>query len=64
MQCQLVHHLGFDGHPATVYVHSATSQVARVDALLAATASPEPPSHAGVNLPSAALTAQLDAKAA
>ncbi len=57
-------YLGFDGHPSTVYVRAATGQVGRVDALLAATASPENPGQVDVSQPSLTLTAQLDATSA
>jgi putative ABC transport system permease protein len=57
-------YLGFDGHPSTVYVRAATSQVGAVDALLASTASPENPGQVSVSQPSLTLTAQLDAKSA
>ncbi|HEY6276180.1 MAG TPA: ABC transporter permease [Streptosporangiaceae bacterium] len=57
-------YLHFDGHPSTIYVRSATSQVTRVDSLLAATANPENPNQVIVGQPSAALTAQLDANSA
>src|SRR5712692_1197338 len=57
-------YLHFDGHPSTFYVRSATSQVSRVDNLLAASANPENPNQVTVGLPSAALTAQLDANSA
>jgi putative ABC transport system permease protein len=57
-------YLHFDGHPSTIYVRSATTQVTRVDNLLAATANPENPNQVTVGLPSAALTAQLDANSA
>ncbi len=57
-------YLHFDGHPSTIYVRSATSQVTSVDNLLAATANPENPNQVTVGLPSAALTAQLDANSA
>ena len=57
-------YLHFDGHPSTIYVRSATSQVTSVDNLLAATANPESPNQVTVSLPSAALTAQLDANSA
>ena len=57
-------YLHFDGHPSTIYVRAATSAVTRVDNLLAATANPENPSQVTVGLPSAALTAQLDANSA
>jgi putative ABC transport system permease protein len=57
-------YLHFDGHPSTIYLRSATSQVTSVDNLLAATANPENPGQVTVGLPSAALTAQLDANSA
>jgi putative ABC transport system permease protein len=57
-------YLHFDGHPSTIYVRSATRQVTSVDDLLAATANPEDPGQVTVGLPSAALTAQLDANSA
>jgi putative ABC transport system permease protein len=57
-------YLGFDGHPTTIYVKATTSQVTRVDNLLAAQASPEDPTVASVSQPSAALLAQAAAKAA
>jgi len=57
-------YLHFDGHPSTVYLRAATSQVGAVDALLAAQANPENPSEVDVSQPSSALTAQADAKAA
>jgi putative ABC transport system permease protein len=57
-------YLGFDGHPSTIYVKAATSQVRAVDSLLAAQANPENPSQVNVSQPSAALTAQAAAKGA
>ena len=57
-------YLGFDGHPSAIYVRAQTSQVNTVDNLLAAQASPENPSEVGVSQPSAALTAEADAKGA
>jgi putative ABC transport system permease protein len=57
-------YLGFDGHPSTIYLRAAASQVTAVDSLLAAQANPENPSEVDVSLPSSALTAQADAKAA
>jgi putative ABC transport system permease protein len=59
-----VRYLGFDGHPSTVYVRAANDQVDAVDALLAATASPENANEVNVSQPSAALVAQADAKSA
>ena len=59
-----VTYLGFDGHPTTIYVRAATSQVQRVDGLLGAQTNPQYPSYVGVSLPSAALTAQVAAKGA
>jgi putative ABC transport system permease protein len=57
-------YLGFDGHPATVYVKATDSQVNAVDNLLAAQADPEDSSGPDVSQPSAALIAQADAKCA
>ncbi len=57
-------YLGFDGHPSTIYVRAATSQVNAVDNLLAAQASPENPSGVDVSQPSTALVAQADAQGA
>jgi putative ABC transport system permease protein len=61
------HYLGFDGHPTDIYVrttpdHQATTT--RVDNLLGAQANPENASYVTVSQPSAALTAQADAKGA
>jgi putative ABC transport system permease protein len=58
------HYLGFDGHPTTIYVKAADSQVNRVDNLLAAQAYPENPTAVDVSQPSSALVAQAAAKAA
>jgi putative ABC transport system permease protein len=57
-------YLHFDGHPTTIYVKATSSQVNRVDSLLAAQADPEDPSGADVSQPSSALVAQADAKSA
>jgi putative ABC transport system permease protein len=57
-------YLGFDGHPTTVYVRSATSQVAAVQSVLAATANPEAPNEVNVSQPSAALSARAAAQSA
>jgi putative ABC transport system permease protein len=57
-------HLGFDGHPSTIYLRASDSAVQRVDSLLAAQANPENPGNVQVSQPSAALTAQADAKSA
>ena len=57
-------YLHFDGHPSALYVRAATSHVTAVDNLLAAQANPENPSEVDVSQPSAALTAQADAKGA
>ena len=57
-------YLGFDGHPTTIYVKATTSQVTRVDSLLAAQANPEDPAVASISQPSSALVAQAAAKAA
>jgi len=57
-------YLAFDGHPSEIYLKATTSEVAAVDAVLAATANPESPNEVDVSQPSAALVAQADAKAA
>jgi len=57
-------YLGFNGHPTLVYVRAVTSEVAAVDAVLAATADPESPNEVDVSQPSSALVAQADAQAA
>jgi putative ABC transport system permease protein len=57
-------YLGFDGHPSTIYVRSATDQVEAVHSVLAATANPESPSEVDVSQPSAALVARAAAKGA
>ncbi len=57
-------YLDFDGHPTTVYVRSATSQVEAVQSVLAATANPESPNEVDVSQPSSALTARADAQGA
>jgi putative ABC transport system permease protein len=57
-------YLNFDGHPSTIYVKTQNSQVKTVDNLLAAQANPENPEQVDVSQPSAALTAQADAKGA
>jgi putative ABC transport system permease protein len=57
-------YLHFDGHPSTIYLRAATDQVTNVHALLAATANPENPAQVTVSQPSAALTAQAEAKTA
>lgn len=57
-------YLGFDGHPSTVYVRSATDQVNAVQAVLANTADPESPSDVDVSQPSAALVARAQAQSA
>jgi putative ABC transport system permease protein len=57
-------YLRYGGHPSTIYVRAATSQVRTVDNLLAAQANPENPSYVNVSQPSAALTAQAAAKGA
>ncbi len=50
-------HLGFDGHPTTVYTRAETSQVEAVRAVLGATANPEAPNEVDVSRPSDALAA-------
>jgi putative ABC transport system permease protein len=58
------HYLHFGGHPSAVYVRAQTSQVDRVDGLLAAQANPTDPTSVDVSQPSTALVAQADAKGA
>jgi putative ABC transport system permease protein len=57
-------YLGLDGHPSTIYLRAATSQVQTVDNLLGTQANPENPEQVNVSQPSAALTAQAAAKGA
>jgi putative ABC transport system permease protein len=59
-------YLHFDGHPSEIYVRTTQDDqaVTTVDGLLGAQASPESPGQADVSQPSAALTAQADAKGA
>ena len=57
-------YLGFDGHPTTIYVRSATSQTAAVQSVLGATANPESPNEVNVSQPSTALTARAEAQGA
>jgi putative ABC transport system permease protein len=61
------HYLGFDGHPTTIYVRTTAADqaaTASVDSLLGYQANPENPGYVTVSQPSAALTAQADAKGA
>jgi putative ABC transport system permease protein len=58
-------YLGLDGHPSEIYVRTTPDDeavTATVHGQLAAQASPENPAQVNVSLPSAALTAQADAK--
>jgi len=57
-------YLHFDGHPSQIYLRARDGRVRAVDKLLGAQANPENPSQVGVSQPSAALTAQADAKGA
>jgi putative ABC transport system permease protein len=57
-------YLHFNGHPTTIYLRAASAAVTRVDNLLAAQADPGNPSEVDVSQPSAALTAQVEAKGA
>jgi putative ABC transport system permease protein len=57
-------YLGADGHPSTIYVRAATSQVDAVQALLAAAANPQSPNEVDVSQPSQALVARADAQSA
>jgi putative ABC transport system permease protein len=51
-------HLGFDGHPTTVYTRARKDAVEKVRNLLAATANPQAPTEVEVSRPSDALAAQ------
>jgi len=59
-------YLHFDGNPSEIYVRTASTPAVttRVDSLLGDQASPENPNQVNVSQPSAALTAQADAKGA
>ena len=57
-------YLGFDGHPSTIYLRSATDQVEAVQSVLAATANPEAPNQVNVSRPSDALVARAKTKSA
>jgi putative ABC transport system permease protein len=60
-------YLDFDGHPSEIYVRTSKDNQAvttAVDGLLGAQANPEAPGEVDVSQPSAALTAQADAKGA
>jgi putative ABC transport system permease protein len=57
-------YMQFDGHPNTVYLRAANSEVAAVQSVLAATADPQAPNEVDVSQPSAALTARADAEGA
>jgi putative ABC transport system permease protein len=57
-------YLHYDGHPSTIYLRAQTSQVTRVDGLLAAQANPGNPGQVDVSQPSAVLTAQVAVKGA
>jgi putative ABC transport system permease protein len=57
-------YFGFDGSPSEIYLRASTGRVNAVDNLLAAQANPENPEFVSVSQPSAALTAQADAKGA
>jgi putative ABC transport system permease protein len=57
-------HLGFDGHPTTIYERSTDTTVSSVWNVLGATVNPEHPDQVKVSRPSDALTAQLAAKSA
>jgi putative ABC transport system permease protein len=57
-------YLHFEGHPSEIYVRTIDTQAAtmRVDNLLGTQANPENPGQVDVSQPSAALTAQAEAK--
>ncbi|MBD2892765.1 ABC transporter permease [Actinomadura nitritigenes] len=56
-------HLGFDGHPTTVYARARKDAVEKAQNLLAATANPQSPTEVEVSRPSDALAAQNAANA-
>jgi putative ABC transport system permease protein len=60
------HYLGLDGRPSEIYVRTVSNPAvtSATDNLLGAQANPESPSQVNVSQPSAALTAQADAKGA
>jgi len=61
------HYLGLDGHPSQIYVRTTRDDqvvTTAVDRLLGSQANPENPGQVVVSQPSAALTAQADAKGA
>jgi putative ABC transport system permease protein len=53
-----VRHLGFDGHPTTIYTRAREDAVGKVRNLLAATANPQAPTEVEVSRPSDALAAR------
>jgi putative ABC transport system permease protein len=57
-------YLRFGGHPSTIYVRAATSQVPAVQSVLAAIVNPAAPNEVNVSQPSAALTARVEANSA
>jgi putative ABC transport system permease protein len=60
------HYLGLDGRPSQIYVRTVNNPASTtaVDSLLGVQAWPESPNQVNVSQPSAALTAQADAKGA
>jgi putative ABC transport system permease protein len=56
--------LGYDGHPATVYVRVAEDQIEAVRGVLPATANPRQPNEVDVSRPSDVLAAKAAAKTA
>jgi putative ABC transport system permease protein len=57
-------YLGFDGHPTSIYLRSATDQVTAVEALLARMAYPEHPGDVNLSRPSDPLVARAEAQGA
>ena len=57
-------HLGFDGHPTTIYERSPDASVEAVEGVLARTANPENPEEVNVSRPSDALEAKAAAAGA
>ena len=59
---QVAETLGYEDHPATVYVRAAEDQIEPVRAVLPATANPQQPNEVDVSRPSDALAAKAAAK--
>jgi len=57
-------YLGFDGHPTTIYLRSATDRIPAVEAIVARMAYPEHPDEVAVSRPSDVLMARAEAQGA